>query len=157
MTNLTHRTRRRFLGTSTALGVGGLLSVPPGAAAQSVDLAPTGPLRVAVDATNAALATKDPASGEWEGVYVDLARALARRLGIPVAFVEYASIVERDAAAGAGAWDVASDSRPPRRRRRSGGRRPSPTWTSTTPSWWGPTPPSAASPTWTGRASASAR
>src|SRR5262245_39654636 len=103
-------TRRRFLSTSAALGVGALLGAPRSARAQGLDLAPTGPLRVAVDAANAALAAKDPASGEWQGVYPDLARALARRLGVPVAFVEYPSIVERDAPAAAGAWDVASES-----------------------------------------------
>jgi polar amino acid transport system substrate-binding protein len=104
-------TRRRFLSTSAALGVGALLGAPRGARTQGLDLAPAGPLRVAVDATNAALAAKDAASGEWQGVYPDLARALARRLGVPVAFVEYESIVERDAPAAAGAWDVASESR----------------------------------------------
>jgi polar amino acid transport system substrate-binding protein len=105
-------TRRRFISTSTALGVGVLLGAPHGAGAQSVGLAPTGQLRVAIDAANAALATKDPASGEWRGVFIDLARALAQRLGVPVAFVEYASFSDRDAAGAAGAWDVATDSRP---------------------------------------------
>ena len=71
-------TRRRFFSMSTALGVGVLLGAPHGAGAQGVDLAPTGRLRVAVDAANAALATQDPASGEWRGVFVDLARALAQ-------------------------------------------------------------------------------
>ena len=148
---------RRLDFLCTALGWGLLLGVPRGAGAQGVDLAPTGPLRVAVDPANAALATQDPASGEWRGVFIDLTRAVAQRLGVPVAFVECPSFVERDAPAAAGARDLATDSPPPRRRRRAAGRWPSPTWTSTTPSWWGRPPPSAASPTWTGRASASPR
>ena len=81
--------------------------------AQATDLAPTDRLRVAVDAGNAGLATKDPASGEWRGIFIDLSHALAQRLGVPIAFVEYAGFAERDAPAAASAWDVASDSRPP--------------------------------------------
>ncbi len=38
-------------------------------------------------------------------------RALAQRLGVPVAFVEYANLAARDAPAAAGTWDVASDAR----------------------------------------------
>jgi polar amino acid transport system substrate-binding protein len=56
---------------------------------------------------------KDPVSGEWQGIYIDLARALAQRLGVPITFVEYPTIVERDASAAAGAWDITTDSRRP--------------------------------------------
>src|SRR5688500_15801774 len=48
-------------------------AVPVGA--QAGDLAPTGALRVAVSAQNTALAARDPATGEWRGPWIDLARA----------------------------------------------------------------------------------
>lgn len=50
-------------------------------------LAPTGTLRAAINLGNAVLAGRDPASGEPRGVSVDLAQALARRLGVPLALV----------------------------------------------------------------------
>jgi polar amino acid transport system substrate-binding protein len=62
---------------------------------------------------NAALAVRDPATGEWRGPWLDLAGALARRLGVPVALVEYGNIGAAVAAAETGAWDVASDVRSP--------------------------------------------
>jgi polar amino acid transport system substrate-binding protein len=52
-------------------------------------LAPTGTLRAAINYGNAVLAARDPASGELSGVSVDLARELARRLSVPVAFTAF--------------------------------------------------------------------
>ncbi|RAI39878.1 ABC transporter substrate-binding protein [Rhodoplanes roseus] len=59
---------------------------PPEAAAA---LAPTGTLRVAINYGNPVLAQKDPGSGEPRGVSPDLARELARRLGVPATFVVF--------------------------------------------------------------------
>lgn len=49
-------------------------------------LAPTGKLRVAINFGNTVLAQKDPASGEPGGISADLARELAKRLGVPIEF-----------------------------------------------------------------------
>ena len=46
-------------------------------------LAPTGTLRVGINLGNPVLVQTDAASGEPKGVTVDLARELARRLGVP--------------------------------------------------------------------------
>jgi polar amino acid transport system substrate-binding protein len=48
------------------------------------DIAPGGTLRAVYLATNPAQAVRDPTTGEIRGASADLARELARRLGIPV-------------------------------------------------------------------------
>jgi polar amino acid transport system substrate-binding protein len=71
-------------------------------------LAPSGTLRVAIavgPAASALWATRD-ANGKPQGVTVTLGTALAAKLGVPVAFVEYKSSGEIIEAAGSGAWDV---------------------------------------------------
>jgi polar amino acid transport system substrate-binding protein len=55
--------------------------VPPDARA---NLAPTGKLRAGINLGNVILAQKDPATGEWRGVAIDLTRELARRLDVHV-------------------------------------------------------------------------
>src|SRR5215831_3868635 len=68
------------------------------------DLAPSGTLRAAINFDNTILASSDAATGEPGGISVELARELARRLAVPVAFVPYhaaAKVVE-----GLGAWDI---------------------------------------------------
>jgi polar amino acid transport system substrate-binding protein len=77
-------------------------SVPPEAVR---DLAPTGTLRVAINFGNGVLAQKGPA-GEPRGVSADLATELAKRLGVPVAFVPYEAAGKVFEGAKAGAWDV---------------------------------------------------
>ena len=72
-------------------------------------LAPTGRLRVAVavaPAPSAFFATKDPVSGAPRGVTVELGRALADELKLPLAFVVYPNSGELTDAAASGAWDV---------------------------------------------------
>ncbi|NVO16247.1 MAG: ABC transporter substrate-binding protein [Rhodoplanes sp.] len=72
-----------------------LLSPWGGAVAQTVspnvvaELAPQGKLRVAINFGNPVLVQKDPASGEPRGVSPDLARELARRLGVPAEFIVF--------------------------------------------------------------------
>ncbi len=82
-------------------------TAPPVAPAVRSELAPSGKLRAAIDSGNPILAAKDPASGEPRGVSVDLSRALARRLGVPVEFVTDAAAGKVVAGLKSGAWDVA--------------------------------------------------
>jgi len=53
------------------------------------------------------LAQRDPATGELRGASVDLARELARRLGVPVDLVVYDAAGKVAEGARTGAWDVA--------------------------------------------------
>jgi len=71
------------------------------------DLAPTGTLRAAINLANPVLAHKHPTTGTLGGITVNLARELARRLGVAVSLVVFhgaGTVVE---AAGTGTWDVA--------------------------------------------------
>lgn len=70
------------------------------------DLAPKGKLRAAINLGNPVLAQKDPATGEARGVSVDLARELARRLGVPAELVFFDSAGKVNEAAGKDVWDV---------------------------------------------------
>ena len=80
---------------------------PPQTAALA-ELAPKGPVRVAIaisPAPSALYAVKD-ASGNFKGVTVDLGNALAAKLGRPVQFVPYLASGEITANANKDAWDV---------------------------------------------------
>lgn len=66
---------------------------PPPAEAIA-DLAPTGQLRAVINLGNPILARRDAASGQAAGVSVDLARELARRLGVDVDLLVVASAGE---------------------------------------------------------------
>jgi polar amino acid transport system substrate-binding protein len=73
------------------------------------ELVPTGKLRVAIGASpapSAFHAIKDPTTGKYRGVTVDLATALAQQLGVPVEFIPDLAAGEIQAAANSGAWDV---------------------------------------------------
>ena len=71
------------------------------------DLAPTGKLRAAINLGNGVLAQKDPASSEPKGLTPDLARELAKRLGVPLEMVVFESAGKVFDGAKTGAWDVA--------------------------------------------------
>ena len=71
------------------------------------EFAPTGTLRVAVNFGNIVIAQKDPAGGDPRGVGPDLARELARRLGVPIRYVAYDTAGKVADAARQGAWDLA--------------------------------------------------
>jgi len=75
-------------------------------AAALADLAPGGKLRAAINYGNPVLATKD-AGGAPQGVSVDLARELGRRLNVPVELVTYDAAGRVFEALTADAWDVA--------------------------------------------------
>ena len=71
------------------------------------DLAPTGKLRVGVNYGNPVLATRNRASGELQGMAVDVARELGKRLDLPVELVGFESAGQMVEGLKAGAWDVA--------------------------------------------------
>ena len=70
------------------------------------ELAPTGTLRAAINMGNFLLVTGKTASGDPQGVAPDMAAEIARRLGVPVAYVPYARPGELADAAGTGVWDI---------------------------------------------------
>ena len=71
------------------------------------DLAPGGAVRVALNFGNPVLVRRDTISGEPKGITVDLARELARRLGVPPKFIAYEGAGKVVAALPTQAWDVA--------------------------------------------------
>ena len=70
------------------------------------DLAPTGKLRAAINFSNPVLAGRDPTTGEPCGISVDLARELARRLGVAIEFVPYYAAGKVVEGLKSAAWDV---------------------------------------------------
>src|SRR5689334_16032251 len=95
----------RFALMTLAL-LAGCASTPPRQAV--TDLAPSGTLRAAINVGNAVLAAR-PATpgGEPTGISVDLARELARRLGVPVQLVVFDAAGKVVDAGKTGAWDIA--------------------------------------------------
>ena len=88
-----------------ALCLGACASGPAVTPAAVADLAPTGTLRAVINLGNPILARKD-ASGEVAGVSVDLARELARRLGVPAELVPVTSAGQAVETLKAGRVDV---------------------------------------------------
>lgn len=68
--------------------------------------APTGNLRVAF-ITAPIYATKDPTTGEFRGVAIDLGKELASRIGVPFTPVAFPNPAALMGGAKTGAWDVA--------------------------------------------------
>jgi polar amino acid transport system substrate-binding protein len=81
-----------------------------GASAEGLgDIAPRGSLRVAIGVGPAASpfwTTRDPATGTLRGVTVELAKAAADKLGMPLQLVEYPNSGEIAAAGSKDAWDI---------------------------------------------------
>jgi polar amino acid transport system substrate-binding protein len=71
------------------------------------ELAPTGVMRAAINMGNFLLVTGKSPSGDPVGVSPDMAREIAQRLGVPVAYVPYARPGEIADDAGKGLWDIA--------------------------------------------------
>jgi polar amino acid transport system substrate-binding protein len=71
------------------------------------ELAPTGRLRVAINFGNSVLAQPDPAGGPPRGVSGELARELAKRLGVDVDYVTFDAAGKVFEGLKAGLWDVA--------------------------------------------------
>jgi polar amino acid transport system substrate-binding protein len=70
------------------------------------ELAPTGVLRAGINLANFLLVSGKGPAGEPEGVAPDMAREIAKRLGVPVAYVTYARPGELADAAATGVWDI---------------------------------------------------
>jgi polar amino acid transport system substrate-binding protein len=70
------------------------------------ELAPTGVLRAAINMGNFLLVTGRTPSGDPVGVSPDMAREIAQRLGVPVAYVPYARPGEIADDAEKGLWDI---------------------------------------------------
>jgi polar amino acid transport system substrate-binding protein len=90
------------------LGVSMMLAGPASADALKDEIAPTGKLRVALGISAAGGAfwcTKNEAGG-YAGVPVDLGKAMAAQLGVPVEYVAYPNSGQITDAASTGAWDV---------------------------------------------------
>jgi polar amino acid transport system substrate-binding protein len=95
-----------------AVTLGALLIAVGALAAIAEDahgIAPSGSLRVAVavgPAASAFWATRDPASGKPRGVTVELAKAAADRLHVPLQLVEYSSSDDIAVAGSTDTWDM---------------------------------------------------
>jgi polar amino acid transport system substrate-binding protein len=70
------------------------------------ELAPTGVLRAAINMGNFLLVTGKAANGDPDGVAPDMARAIAERLGVGVAYVPYPRPNQLADAAEDGVWDI---------------------------------------------------
>ena len=70
------------------------------------ELAPSGVLRAGINMANFLLVSGSGPAGEPEGVAPDLAREIATRLGVPVAYVPFARPGELADAAGQDVWDI---------------------------------------------------
>jgi polar amino acid transport system substrate-binding protein len=73
--------KREWIGWRIALA---LATLPVVTIGQADDRVPTGTLRVTYIATNPVQAFVDPKTGEVRGPGADMARAIAKRLGVPV-------------------------------------------------------------------------
>src|SRR5947208_904038 len=69
-------------------------------------LAPKGELRVALVTSNPALVTRD-VDGQFRGVAIDLANALATKLGVPSRVVPYENSTRYNLSLGKDEWDIA--------------------------------------------------
>jgi len=94
-----------WLACATAIGTGSTAGAVPPEVLK--DLAPGGALKAAINFGNPVLAQKDAATGEPRGVSADLARELARRLGVQPAFIAFDAAGKVFDALKTGAWDVA--------------------------------------------------
>lgn len=95
------------LAVAVLIGLAGMVAAADGIAAR--DVAPSGSLRVAISVGPAAStfwATRDPNSGEARGVTVELAKAAAAKLNLPLKLLEYPNSGEIAAAAAQDAWDI---------------------------------------------------
>jgi polar amino acid transport system substrate-binding protein len=70
------------------------------------ELASTGALRAGINMSNGLLVTGISPSGDPEGVAPDMAAEIARRLGVPIAYVKFDRPSKLADAAGTNAWDI---------------------------------------------------
>jgi len=98
--------RRLVAGTAATafLAAAGCASRPSASAVAA--LAPTGRLRASINLGNPVLARRDAASGQAVGVSVDLARALAEQLGVPVELMVFDAAAKSVEAVTGGSADI---------------------------------------------------
>jgi polar amino acid transport system substrate-binding protein len=70
------------------------------------ELAPTGVLRAGINMSNFLLVTGKTAAGDPQGVAPDMAAEIAKRLGVPVAYVKFDRPSHLADAAGTNVWDI---------------------------------------------------
>jgi polar amino acid transport system substrate-binding protein len=70
------------------------------------ELAPTGVLRAGINTSNFLLVTGKAPSGDPQGVAPDMAAEIARRLAVPVRYVQFDRPSKLADAAGTDAWDI---------------------------------------------------
>jgi polar amino acid transport system substrate-binding protein len=70
------------------------------------EFAPTGTLRAALNLSNIVLVQKDAATGEPKGITPELAKELARRLGVPLEFVPFTAAGKVTDALKSGVYDI---------------------------------------------------
>jgi polar amino acid transport system substrate-binding protein len=80
----------------------------PSSVSQQViaELAPAGVLRAGINLSNFLLVSRKDDAGDPVGVAPDMAREIARRLGVPVKYITYKSPGELADMAETGAWDI---------------------------------------------------
>jgi polar amino acid transport system substrate-binding protein len=98
----------RILPRAAALVLGSVLMVAPAFADGLKDeIAPTGKLRVAIGVSAAGGAYwSKKTEGGYSGVPVELGKAMAEQLGVPVEYVPYTNSGNITDAASTGAWDI---------------------------------------------------
>lgn len=79
------------------------------------ELAPTGVLRAGINMSNFLLVTGETPEGDPDGVSPDIAREVARRLGVPVTFVPFKTPGELADAAVEDLWDIGNIGAEPER------------------------------------------
>ena len=83
-------------------------SAPPAVSdALRKEFAPTGSLIAGINYGNPVIVQRHPSGGDPQGVGPELARELAKRLGVPIRYVTYTSAGAMAEAGKGGAWDVA--------------------------------------------------
>jgi polar amino acid transport system substrate-binding protein len=103
------RSRRRFaawLGAAPFLTATACSMQPTLQPSAAGVLAPTGRLRASINLGNPILANRDPTTGEARGVSIDLARALAAQLGVPVELAVFDSAARSVEAVTSGQADI---------------------------------------------------
>lgn len=90
-------------------------TLPDPSPAAIAALAPTGTLRAAINLSNFLLVTGRGADGNPEGVSPDMARELARRLGVGIELLRYKSPGELADAVESSVWDIGNIGAEPQR------------------------------------------
>src|SRR3989449_6291183 len=99
------------LALATLLGLTDTVNAQQAADPRIGQLVRTGKLRAGVGVVAPHWAVKHPATGELRGVAVEIARALAKRMGVELVMVEYPSPPSVLDGLKTSAWDVRSEER----------------------------------------------